>query len=95
MPHARAANIRAALSREHGATFALVGDPWPAFPLPERLLELDAFEGLTDEKIRRLHAVADAALDGALDADRLAALDPARPRRRCARSAASARSTRR
>lgn len=76
MPYARAARIREALSREHGATFTLDGEQWPAFPLPQRLLELDAFEGLTDEKIRRLHAVADAALDGALDADRLAALDP-------------------
>jgi DNA-3-methyladenine glycosylase II len=76
VPFARAARVREALSREHGATFALVGDRWPAFPLPERLLELDAFDGLTDEKIRRLHAVADAALDGALDAGRLAALDP-------------------
>ena len=50
--------------------------PVLAARLPQRLLELDAFEGLTEEKIRRLHAVADAALDGALDADRLAALDP-------------------
>jgi DNA-3-methyladenine glycosylase II len=74
--HAQAARIRVALSREHGATFALDGEQLDAFPLPQRLLEIDAVAGLTDEKLRRLHGVARAALDGLLDAGRLAALDP-------------------
>ncbi len=47
----------------------------PAFPLPDRLLELDSLPGLPAEKVRRLHAVADAALGGRLDASRLRALE--------------------
>lgn len=39
------------------------------------MLELDSFPGLPEEKIRRLHAVAEAALGGRLDADHLRALD--------------------
>ena len=74
--HRQAARIRAELAREHGATFALDGEELHAFPLPQRVLEIDAVPGLTDEKVRRLHGVAHAALDGLLDAGRLATLDP-------------------
>ncbi|MFZ0493476.1 MAG: DNA-3-methyladenine glycosylase 2 family protein, partial [Acidimicrobiia bacterium] len=39
-----------------------------AFPSPDRLLDVDSFPGISSVKIERLHAVARAALDGALDA---------------------------
>jgi DNA-3-methyladenine glycosylase II len=38
-----------------------------AFPRPQVLLELTHFKGLNDEKILRLHGIAQAALDGWLD----------------------------
>jgi DNA-3-methyladenine glycosylase II len=74
--HPQAAAIRTAISREHGQTFALDGEDVHAFPLPAQLLQVDAVAGLTDEKVRRLHGVAHAALEGRLDAADLAALDP-------------------
>src|SRR5262249_31425444 len=43
-------------------------------PSPRRMLRVDAHRGLTPEKIERLHAVAHAAIDGQLDADRLKAI---------------------
>jgi DNA-3-methyladenine glycosylase II len=44
-----------------------------AFPAPSRLLELEAFPGLTAEKVDRLHEIARAALDGRLDREPLLA----------------------
>ena len=43
----------------------------PAFPRPQRLLELSEAKGLNAEKVRRLHGLAEAALDGRLDTERL------------------------
>jgi DNA-3-methyladenine glycosylase II len=45
-----------------------------AFPTPEKLLELREVQSLEDMKVKRLHAVARAALDGALDASMLLAM---------------------
>jgi DNA-3-methyladenine glycosylase II len=39
-----------------------------AFPPPQTLLDMDRFDGLSQIKIERLHAVAEAALTGALEA---------------------------
>ena len=68
--------VRQQLSKAHGRTFELAGQPLAAFPLPEALLAVDEFPGLPAEKIERLHGVARAALDGQLDADRLIELGP-------------------
>jgi DNA-3-methyladenine glycosylase II len=46
----------------------------PAFPRPTRLLELREARGLSDEKIRRLHGLARAALDGRLVTEELRAM---------------------
>jgi len=73
--HRQAQRIRAALCRERGPTLDVDGVAMAAFPLPDRLLELDSFPGLPAEKVRRLHSVADAALAGRLDAEHLRALD--------------------
>jgi DNA-3-methyladenine glycosylase II len=71
--HAQAARVRDALAAEHGATLAVAGEELPGFPAPERLLAVDAFPGLPAEKVRRLHGIAHAALEGRLDRDRLLA----------------------
>ncbi len=60
---AQAARIFAGLVAEHGH-----------FPTPEQLLRLDRVSGVAAAKIDRLHAVARAARDGVLDAERLRAL---------------------
>ena len=75
-PARQSATVRRGLSEELGARLEVAGADMAAFPLPQRLLELDAFPGLDAEKVARLRGVAEAALGGVLDAPRLAALDP-------------------
>jgi DNA-3-methyladenine glycosylase II len=48
-----------------------------AFPTPRRLLDVETLPGVPAEKIRRLHGVGEAALDGRLSAARLESLPPA------------------
>ena len=74
MPAARARAVRDALAREHGAVLDVAGEALAAFPLPEALLAVrEPPRGVPEEKLRRLHAVAEAALAGRLDADALLA----------------------
>lgn len=76
-PSAQAARVRDALAVELGETFELDGRTLHAFPQPERLAGLgDAMDGLTPEKVTRLHGVADAALAGRLDVAHLHELGP-------------------
>jgi DNA-3-methyladenine glycosylase II len=70
----QAAAVRRRISEELGPTYELGGESLPAFPTPERLLELGPMKGLADEKVTRLQGVAQAALEGRLDTDRLRAL---------------------
>jgi DNA-3-methyladenine glycosylase II len=49
---------------------------WRAFPTPEQLLAVTAFEGVPPVKIERLHGVARAALDGRLSAEEIRRADP-------------------
>jgi DNA-3-methyladenine glycosylase II len=72
----QATAVRRRLSQEAGVTFYLAGQPESAFPLPERLLEIDSFPGIDETRLARLHGVARAALDGELDANTLAAAPP-------------------
>lgn len=68
----QAAAVRARLVEQHGA--ALVADDDEerrAFPSPEAVLGVEQVDGVSDEKLRRLHAVAEAALEGRLDATEL------------------------
>lgn len=69
---AQAASVRAGMS----ATIDVAGQPLAVFPAPEELLARSAIAGLPAEKVRRLHGIAEAALDGRLDAARLLTLDP-------------------
>jgi DNA-3-methyladenine glycosylase II len=50
------------------------GHPYPAFPRPERLLELPDIAGVSALKVTWLHGIAQAAIDGTLDTEALRAL---------------------
>jgi DNA-3-methyladenine glycosylase II len=73
---AQAAVLRARLCREYGRVFTLAGVDEVALPTPEQLLTVSALPGLPEARIPWLHGVAQAALDGQLDASTLAAADP-------------------
>jgi len=70
----QSAVIKKDLADRLGDRPTIAGTPVPAFPRPSRLLELKDARGLNDEKVRRLHALAQAALDGRLDTDNLRAM---------------------
>jgi DNA-3-methyladenine glycosylase II len=66
--------LRRRLCEAAGITFDLAGQSEPAFPLPERLLEITEFRSIEETRLARLHGVARAALDGQLDASVLRTL---------------------
>lgn len=68
--------LRTRIAEAHGTVFDVAGVRTPAVPGPRALLAMGAFPGLPADRIPRLHAVADAALNGELDVDRLRALPP-------------------
>lgn len=70
----QAAAARERIAAAHGTTYELGGETLSAFPLPEQLVDVDEHAGVGDEKVARLRGVAQAALDGVLDTDRLKAL---------------------
>ena len=68
--------VRAALGRALGEVFELDGREVVSFPLPAELCELGEFEGIAGKRAERRRAVAEAALEGALDAEHLRSMDP-------------------
>jgi DNA-3-methyladenine glycosylase II len=68
--------VRNRLNGAFGATFDLAGRELSAFPEPAALLDVESFPGIPDDKLRRLHGVARAALAGRLDVDYLQKLGP-------------------
>ena len=66
--------IRRRMAREYGESIDAAGTTVHAFPAPQRLRTLTAIPGVSDEKLARLHGVADAAADGLLDRTRLRAM---------------------
>jgi len=68
-----AARIKLGLAERLGEEVEAGGRLLHAFPLPQRLVDLDDVAGLPAEKVVRLRAVGEAALDGRLDATRLRA----------------------
>jgi DNA-3-methyladenine glycosylase II len=70
------AQVRAALSAAHGATFELAGEPLAALPTPAQLLAVDNFPGIDSERLARMHCVARVALDGQLETGSLLSLGP-------------------
>jgi DNA-3-methyladenine glycosylase II len=64
------------ISQELGKKIAIDDQVFHAFPDPRTLLALPKYNGLNELKIQRLHAVAEAALDGLLDRNSLRSLPP-------------------
>ena len=67
----QAATIKTALAKEYGETLEIGGQRLDAFALPQSLTDVNEAHGLRPEKLRRLHEVARAALEGRLDAAHL------------------------
>lgn len=67
----QAAALRRRLAQQFGKVFELGGEEPEAFPLPREILKLTSLPGLEPTRIERLHAVAQAALDGKLDPEQL------------------------
>lgn len=68
--------LRRRMSEAHGRVFTLAGRTEAALPTPSRLLSVTEIPGLPVDRIPRLHAVANAALEGQLDVGRLRAMEP-------------------
>lgn len=76
-PAAQMRDVRDRLSRAHGRVLDLAGEQLAALPTPEQLLTVRGFPGVPDVKLRRMHAIAAAALDGRLDTESLRMRDVA------------------
>lgn len=72
----QAARIRRRMCEELGTTVDVDGVGVVAFPGPDLLLRTPSIQGLPQVKVDRMHALAEAALDGRLDAARLRAAGP-------------------
>jgi DNA-3-methyladenine glycosylase II len=72
---AQAAAVRTRICAELGVMPTVGGEEVPAFPLPERLLTAEMLPGMAANRVAWLREVARAALDGRLDAPRLAAME--------------------
>ncbi|WAP57930.1 DNA-3-methyladenine glycosylase 2 family protein [Streptomyces sp. S465] len=70
----QAAAIKARLAERHGRCVQVEGRTLYAFPTPPALRTITRAPGLTEVKIERLHALAEAADAGELDAARLRAM---------------------
>ncbi|MGP3946072.1 DNA-3-methyladenine glycosylase family protein [Streptomyces sp. 6N106] len=70
----QAAAIKARLAERYGRRVQVAGRTLHAFPTPPVLRAITSIPGLTEVKIERLHALAEAADAGELDAARLRAM---------------------
>jgi DNA-3-methyladenine glycosylase II len=70
-PATQMREVRDRLSRTHGRVLDVAGERLGALPTPEQLLAVRSFPGIPDVKLRRMHAIATAALDGRLDTESL------------------------
>jgi DNA-3-methyladenine glycosylase II len=75
-PARQAASVRNEIAGRLGRAFELDGERLVAFPTPHRLFEIEPIKGLPAVKVERLRAVAEAALAGRLDAERLRGAEP-------------------
>ena len=62
------------ISEEFGEKIVIDGQIFHAFPNPQILLSLTKYKGLNEVKMQRLQGVAEAALEGTLDRNRLRSL---------------------
>jgi 3-methyladenine DNA glycosylase/8-oxoguanine DNA glycosylase len=72
----QAAKVRQRICERLGDAVDVDGHVMHAFPSPETLRAARSIEGVPAAKLPRLHAVAEAALDGRLDADALRSAGP-------------------
>jgi DNA-3-methyladenine glycosylase II len=70
----QAARLKLGLAEQFGSEVSIAGVRYPVFPAPAQVLTLRDAPGLSAEKLRRLQAIASAALSGELNAERLRAL---------------------
>lgn len=63
----QARKIRSSMAEELGNKIDVAGESFYAFPSPQNLLALEEYKGLSEAKVTRLHAVAEATLAGKLD----------------------------
>jgi len=70
----QAAAVKQRIAEQYGQHLVVAGEPLAAFPNPGALRAVARVPGLPSLKIERLHAVAEAALAGDLDAARLRAM---------------------
>ncbi len=70
----QAAALKARITARHGTAVDVDGEEVRAFPSPQELVAAAVAEGVQEIKVERLREVADAALDGVLDAAALRAL---------------------
>ena len=75
-PRAQGITLRNRLAEQHSTGFDLARQRLHALPTPSRMLAVESVPGLPADRIPRLHAAAEAARRGDLDADRLRSLDP-------------------
>jgi DNA-3-methyladenine glycosylase II len=75
-PAPQMAQVRQRLSEGHGTIFTVAGEQLAALPTPQALVDVASFPQIPDEKMARIRGVAEAALAGRLDADRLLSLGP-------------------
>ena len=75
-PRSQGITLRQRLGEAHGTTFTLAGQPTVAVPTPAQLRTVASLPGLPADRIPRLHAIAEAAQQGQLSAERLRAMDP-------------------
>lgn len=73
----QAAKIRVRMCERLGHELEVDGETLHSFPTPEAVRAARSIEGLPDTKVQRLRGIADAALDGRLDAATLRAAGPA------------------
>lgn len=72
----QAARIKARLAEELGPAVEIHGRTEHAFPAPSRLMQLETFPGLFGHKVAYLHQLAQATLEGKLEATFLRGLAP-------------------
>ncbi len=76
-PMVQMARMREALSQAHGSVLEVAGEQMAALPTPAQLLAVREFPGIPEAKLRRMHAIAAAALEGRLDTELLRMRDVA------------------
>ena len=69
--------VKDQLAEAYGDPVEIGGGVVRPFPRPQRLLEVPSVQGLSQVKVERLHSLAQAAIDGVLDTERLRALPEA------------------